>query len=373
MPSTSADPKALPSIEPPATPDPPVAAGTCPDSVGDHATWPDGKAPEYMKGVHAVCFALPPGGAKACTKTYSSKCILGAFVCGKHEGGDTVLGALPSKDACCFKVRGQCAVGRPFIVDGEVVLAKVRSGNSWSGARAASLETEIEALDPSTRAVIAEVWARDALSEHASVASFAQLVLELLGHGAPSRLIEGAQRALAEEIEHAKRAFALASAYAGQALEPGKLRVEGALGGQRDLADFAARAAAEGCIAETYSALQLYAAADCSENAELAALLRKTADEESEHAVLAWEIVGWALAEGGAPVRNAVARVFEKAEGCIGFGACAEIDSADTRAHGILPREDREALALSALGSVIAPAARALLAERNEVNAVARA
>jgi hypothetical protein len=325
----------------------------CPSEKGHYAEWPNGKQPDMSEGMNDVCLPKPANGK---CESYPSKCVLSRYRCGLAQGGEQVLDKLPTKepDTCCWKVKGACAVGRPFIVAGEVRLAPLASRDDWRGDRTDTCELH---------AALAEVWARDGLTEHASVASFAQLVLELLALGAPADLVRGAQEAMADEIRHAERAFALASRHAGHAIGPGPLDVRGVGTTIPELADFAARAASEGCIAETIAALQLHAAADATSDPALAALLRTTANEEAVHATLAYRIVAWAIDEGGTAVRESVARVFANAADHVGFGPCPE-DGIDLRAHGVLSRRERHDLAVAALQDVIAPAGSALLGAR---------
>lgn len=331
-------------------------AGACPREKGHYGVWPDGKQPDMMSGINDVCLPKPASGDCA---SYPNKCVLSRYRCGVAQGGEQVLDKLPTKepDTCCWKVKGGCAVGRPFVVAGEVRLAPIDLGEGWRGGG----DLAAVAIDDAARAALADVWARDGLTEHASVASFAQLVLELLALGAPADLVRGAQEAMADEIRHAERAFALASRYAGHPLAPGPLDTRGA-GGVPALADFAARAASEGCIAETIASLQLHAAADAASDAGLSAELRLTANEEAVHAVLAYRIVTWAIAKGGEPVRAAVASVFEAAVDHVGFGPCPD-DAIDLHTHGVLSRRARHDLALLALHEVIAPAGRALVGD----------
>lgn len=345
------------------------AKAECPDAKGTYAEWPDGKRPDLYGSESEVCLPVPPGGAKACDKAYSDACIMSRFVCGKSTSATSVEGRLPSSnpEVCCWRVKGHCAVGRPFVIDGEAVLAEARPGDDWTDRALAksthTLADAIAALDDATREAIADVWTRDGLTEHASVASFAQVVLELLALGAPSDLVRDAQRAMGDEIRHAERAFAIAGRYAGRAVMPGPLPIAGALGKPPTLADFAARAASEGCVAETIAALQLHAAADVARDPALAAILRTTADEESEHALLGWRIVRWALNVGGESVRSAVLAVLDDAESHVGFGPCPSdaISLSSLRAHGVLPTADRHVLAVHALTSVIAPAKATLV------------
>ncbi len=330
----------------------------CPQEKGHYGEWPDGKQPDMMSGVTDVC--LPKAATGPCS-AYTGSCVLSRYRCGLATGGKKVLGTLPTKepDVCCWKVAGDCAVGRPFVVDGVARLAELTTGFEWSAAIDFG-SIDVHTLSDTERTALADVWARDGLTEHASVASFAQLVLELLAFGAPAELVRGAQEAMADEIRHAERAFALASRYAGTPLAPAALETRGAASAVSDLADFAARTASEACIAETIAALQLHAAADNASDPTVAALLRVTAEEESTHALLGYRIVRWAIAKGGGAVRARVAAVFAAAGSHVGFGAFAADPDLDLRAYGVLSRRDRHALAVDALESVIAPVASAL-------------
>jgi hypothetical protein len=127
--------------------------------------------------------------------------------------------------ACCYeaayKVHGgqSCVVGRPLRIDGEVSLAGVTERCDW----VAALDLPPSALSPVARAALAAHWQADAELEHASVAAFARVTLELMALGAPADLLARTAEAQADEIRHAKECFALASAYAGRAIGPGML------------------------------------------------------------------------------------------------------------------------------------------------------
>lgn len=325
----------------------------CPAAKGGYGEWPDGKQPDMWAGIGQVCLPMPANGK---CESYPNKCVLSRYQCGHAQGGDQVLDKLPTKEpaTCCWKVKGGCAVGRPFVVAGEVRLASLERGGGWLAPGLDGPRT----VDERDRVALAAVWAQDGLTEHASVASFAQLVLELLALGAPADLVRGAQEAMADEVRHAEQAFALASRYAGHEVAPGPLDTRGAAS-VSSLAHFAARAAAEGCIAETIASLQLRAAADAAEEPAIADVLRATADDEEAHALLAYRIVAWAIARGGPDVRASVASVFADATSHVGFGPCPD-EAIDLRAHGVLSRRERHDLAVVALREVIAPAGAAL-------------
>jgi len=112
--------------------------------------------------------------------------------------------------------------------------------------------------------------------------------------------------ALADEIEHARLCYGLASAYAGRPLGPGPLAIDRALVDPVDLASVTARAVREGCIGETLAALHAGVRAQAAVDPVVRAVLERIAEDESRHAELAWRFVRWAVAHGGEVVRASV-------------------------------------------------------------------
>jgi hypothetical protein len=313
------------------------------------------------------CFVVPDGPA-GCS-AYTSECILDTFRCGHADQGDAYCGPFEEvAGACCYLVFGGCPVGRPFMIDGEARLAALATGEGW----AEPLAPDMSQLAPATRAALADFWGKEALFEHASIASFARFVLELLSVGAPAYLVRDAQRALAEEGDHARVSFGLASAYAGGTLGPTRLPIDGALRGSTTLTSMAVTTAAEGCVAETVSALLLLAARDAATDPVVQRELGRIADQEVEHAALAWRTVAWALDRGGEPLRRAVEAVFANAHGHVGLGATTQIagDEQQMRAHGYVPPRERAAIARQALASVVLPAAQRLVSPADRAEAV---
>ena len=200
----------------------------------------------------------------------------------------------------------------PLQVNGRALTARQVGARDWLSASAAARP---DALSHPERAALAAAWTADGLFEHASVASFAQLSLALMGAGAPSALIEAAHRAALDEIEHARACFALASAYGGAAVGPSALALPSTLTLVRELGALAEAAAREGCIGETVAAglaaQQLAVATDPAVIEVLSAI----AEQEAQHAELSWRIVAWAVRVGGEPVRAQVARVFDDPTG----------------------------------------------------------
>jgi len=110
-------------------------------------------------------------------------------------------------DMCCYPVTAQvvedgCVVGRPMRVEGSLRAASPVARGDWSdGAR-----PDVRGLTGVQRKVLAEAWATTGAGEHASVAAFARLSLELMRFGAPSELVADAHRAAMDEVQHAKAA-----------------------------------------------------------------------------------------------------------------------------------------------------------------------
>jgi hypothetical protein len=188
-------------------------------------------------------------------------------------------------------------------------------------------------------------WAQDALAEHASIASFSRLSLQLLKYAAPPGILLGANSASVDEVRHAKAAFDLANTYkhaaasrkasstvgdgAAAAAVPVKSYRPGPFPLDADsiqmditLQELAAAAVIEGCIGETLAVFGLIeSAAHCDvfgPRSTLAMLIR----DECNHAVYAWRLVRWLLrsaasANGltpekeGAAVQEAVQAAFQ--------------------------------------------------------------
>ena len=262
---------------------------------------------------------------------------------------------------CCYQRWSGSCCGRPFVVEGEVRSAAVATREDW-GAR----DFDVAALDARTRALLAKEWLSDALMEHASVASFARFVLDLLAVGAPAALVERAQVAIGDEIAHARACFALAGRYAADALGPGPLATHEP-GRSVLLEDLAAAAVREGCVGETLAALQAQAQLAVAKDERVRETLELIARDEENHAELAWAFVRWAIDRGGDSVRRAVREAFRAAELQLSSPevvAMPSVDQAAFAAHGRLSPAALAACHRDGFVEVIAPCASALLSAR---------
>lgn len=257
---------------------------------------------------------------------------------------------------CCYEVEANpgCGVGRPYLEDQAPVVAPLVASLDWPGAPGESSD-----LAEALRGALAEAWAHDAQHEHASVASFARVALELMALGAPPALITAAHRAAGDEVEHARLCFALASRFAGAPVGPGPLPLGDAVPLTRDLASMAAATVAEGCIGETLAVAVAQAQLEKATDPEVRAALTAIVDDESRHAELAWSTVAWAIRTGGAAVRHAVESAFASATQR--RVDVLTTDAPELAAYGRLGAAEAEAVQRRTLAEVILPCAASLL------------
>ncbi len=362
--------------------------------------------PDGSWGSRNVCFDAPPGGTTlpapgdpACpagvklgtgpeddvapavassvrNPTGGRMCCYGALVqlppCSEAGGGE------------CFGPRPQNARGRPIRERGVPVVAPAIVSRDWleaagseagiAGDVAGAVALDLDALPGELRARLAAAWTRDALMEHASVASFARLALELLVLGAPPELVDAAHAAARDEIRHARFAFGIASRLHGAPRGPGPLPVSTAPV-STTLVALATETFVDGCVGETVATLEAWAARDGASDGALRVGLERIGAEEAAHAELAWRVVAWCTAEGGTPVRVALAALAQDLDvearddsGRAGSGQQparsdeARADAALAR-FGVLSDGARLHLRTRALREVVGPCLAALLAE----------
>lgn len=232
-----------------------------------------------------------------------------------------------------------------------------------SSPRPVPTAEELASIDPTLRRKLADLWSRDALLEHASIASFSRFSMHLMAIGAPPDLLEATHQAAIDEIKHARMCFALASAYAGQPLGPGPLPLEGDVLGPLDLPSIAAAAVTEGCVGETLSSIEAEAASEIAVVPAVREVLTVIAEDEGRHAELAWRFIRWAVDNGDdqtrAAIRSAFADALRSDRPTISMNP--DPNDATLAHHGRLSEPRRAALMDEGLREVILPAATALL------------
>lgn len=198
--------------------------------------------------------------------------------------------------ACCYPVRARdtqpnCIVGRPYVEGSGTRLARVVGEAASSQAKA---------------------WVEAARAEHASVAAFARLTLDLMALGAPLSLLAKVSRAGADEVKHAE--ICLQRAVQLGAIDPSLDRFPFAepIIPRVDPVATAIACVREGCLGETVGACLAEIAAARSTDRQSRAVLEQLARDEARHAALSWEIVAWLIEIGGDRVRAAVTEAFQQ-------------------------------------------------------------
>ena len=124
--------------------------------------------------------------------------------------------------------------------------------------------------------------------ETAAVLAFEHLARDLELHGAPTELVDRALRSADDERRHQGAMEALC---ARRGLVPLPVVASGYV--PRSLEAFAADNAIEGCGRETLGALVALHQAEHADTEDLRAILRDIAEDEVQHAELAWDIAAW--------------------------------------------------------------------------------
>jgi hypothetical protein len=252
-------------------------------TIGQANPLPVPVPPGHMR--NEACIPEPPKGTSKPDQT-NAECPMGVKIQNELRPYSQAR-----NDQCCYaSVQKRVIIrkGRPARVDGDPKFAALAGGDRWH----AELSVDVS-MSPEIRARLAASWLDAARLEHASIAAFSATSLRLMSFGAPPELIAATHRAALDEIEHARIAFALASAYGGTAISPGAFA--DAAAPAMDLRAFAVETFIDGCIGETAAALEAERAAATCVDPAVAAILRTIATDEARHAELAWQIVAWCV------------------------------------------------------------------------------
>jgi hypothetical protein len=251
-------------------------------------------------------------------------------------GGVLVAGMLTLVVFTIASVQSNTVEGRPLRVRGRIVTAPLAESEGWRGAGA---DPDVSSLSNAARAVLAEKWIESARSEHASVPAFSRLSLTLMSLGAPARLVEGAHRAALEEIGHARLAFALAGAYAGESVAPGalpELRTSPAVTAG-SLSELAIESLTDGCLNEGFAAAAATVASARACDGAVRDAWAAIARDESSHADLAWEVVSWCLEQGAPALGRELRKAIHTSPAMARTRDVASHLEPELEAHGWLP------------------------------------
>ena len=245
----------------------------------------------------------------------------------------------------------ECAIGRPMVIDGRARVALPAPRDDWSMPVASPASSD-EALNDA----LAARWASIAALEHASVGSFARFTLQLLALGAPADLLAETQRAAADEIEHARLAYGLASRFAGRAIGPGPIDGVGAPVPTSER-EIVRSLILEACIGETLGVAEAMATAELCTDAEIKRVLQRVSADEQRHAELAWRTLAWLVKKNPSLTTELVGGL----DGALQLFAPGA-DVLVNRAFGLLSSQDIACIRRRAFDEVIKPCMAALIA-----------
>jgi hypothetical protein len=249
-----------------------------------------------------------------------------------------------TQPACCYPVTGidnapGCVIGRPYFERGMLRMAPLN---------------ELAAGLPGTPMSRGAAWALAGAGEHASVAAFARLSLQLMACGAPSDLLSATHQAAVDEVKHAEACWELAERFGTPKVRASAFPFDDVINPRASLAELASATLREGCLAETLGAHLAAMAAERAADPEVKRVLGDIADEEARHSVLSFRIVAWAMQAGGPEVRAAIEAALAE--------PWPQIDVAELALRTGVPRAELAGLAAQGVAQVLAPAVRRLMA-----------
>lgn len=173
--------------------------------------------------------------------------------------------------------------------------------------------------------------AATAHAEAASIVSFVALRAELRAHGAPAHYIERAQQAALDEVRHARVMTRLARSRGDTPTRPRFDAID-----VRDLESIATENAVQGCVRETWAALEACHQAQHAADPDIRDAMTRIAADETRHAELARDLHAWFSTRLDSAARQRVAAAREQAIQALQHGASHERDG-DLRHHLGLP------------------------------------
>jgi len=215
-------------------------------------------------------------------------------------------------------------------------------------------------LSEEERTKAAAYWAKVAMMEHASVASFSRFSLELMSVGAPTELLALAHQAALDEVRHTQISLGIANQFSSTTFTPGSFPISSQVADFAfgDMAKVATSAALEGCIEETLAAAVVFYQAEHMGDSNHKISLRAVAFDEASHAALAWRAVQW-MTSTSSEVHAAVSAVF--AEMAQQFKSTPEAFAVPTLQHlGLLDQGTMAKLQHGAWHQVVVPTAVSL-------------
>jgi hypothetical protein len=228
-------------------------------------------------------------GLGACIQSLFKRRWFLALVNAAAAGG--VLFSLPSMMDSVFSGAGW---GRPLRIRGRLVHPKLTQGADWASRE----QPDTSGLGRTDAKALEVLWLHDAQKEHASVPAFSRLSWQLIGVGAPPDLVIAVHQAALEEIDHARKCFALAGAFGGRmstALPMPELLVSPLGIRGNAYVHLAQESLSDGCVLEDFNAAVAAACAAACMEPVTRSVLEQIAREEASHAEISWRIIEFCL------------------------------------------------------------------------------
>lgn len=198
--------------------------------------------------------------------------------------------------------------GRQLRRRGKARLASLLDGDAWNDSKRDPVADPVAAARD-----VADAWRHNALTEHASVASFAHVALDLIAVGAPASLVRACHEAALDEVTHAQLCFDVATSIDGQTRAPAPFPDASTRPhGEVTLARVAIESLVEGALLEGAAAHVAAHLARTARDERLRRVLATIAADEKRHAQHGWRMVEWCLgvdASLASPLRQALANV----------------------------------------------------------------
>lgn len=140
--------------------------------------------------------------------------------------------------------------------------------------------------------IVGDYFAQMAHLEGAAVYAFVAMARELARFGAPQALVQRALGAARQEVVHTHYASALASRYGATPMAPEVSEFK-----ERPLVEFAIENAVEGCVRETFGAAVATWQAQSADDPAVRAVMRRIAEDETDHAEFSAAVHGWVMGE----------------------------------------------------------------------------
>jgi hypothetical protein len=247
------------------------------------------------------------------------------------------------------KVFAGAGWGRPLRIRGRLVHPRLTQGADWASHE----NPDTSGLDPASAKALEALWLHDAQKEHASVPAFSRLSWQLIGVGAPPELVTAVHQAALEEIDHARKCFALARAFGGRAstalpmpeLLVSPLGIRG-----NAYVHLALESLSDGCVLEDFNAAVAAACAAACVESVTKSILEQIAREEASHAEISWRIIEFCLEREPEKVARQLHRSLQSLGGvarptavsAVNKLSVAVADARTLRQFGRLPDEEWE-------------------------------